>query len=268
MSVATQLGLSDPEQDLLWQARQAWPQWCQAYATLDVVGDLLDLPAWLKAADPADVDDVLHTLAMLGSPTGVDDVTAAGALTWLLLPGACLVAHRLRSLTPRIDEVVAAQLWLEVRGFPWQRQRKVAANIVMNTRRGVLRDLGVGENARESDPVWARAIRVEPGADVWHAVDARRHPDARPASIELAEILTWAIDTGILDQRDRDLLISLAVAADEAGITRTGCGLGGLCSRTVAATVARQAGVSPSTVRRRATGALRAVASAYAQIPA
>ena len=47
----------------------------------------------------------------LASPSGGDDVAAFGALVWLLLPGASLLAHRLRTLTHRIDEVVAAQLW-------------------------------------------------------------------------------------------------------------------------------------------------------------
>lgn len=84
--------------------------------------ELLDLPAWLRSVDPESADAVLHRLAEPDSPTGGDDVTATGALAWLLLPAACLVAHRLRSLTTRIDEVVAAQLWLEVRTFPWQRQ--------------------------------------------------------------------------------------------------------------------------------------------------
>lgn len=155
MSVTTQLVLSDPTKELLGQAREAWPRWREQRPDLGVIEDLLDLPTWIRAADRTASDGVLHRLAELASPTGADDVTAAGALAWLLLPGACVVAHRLRTLTSRIDEVVAAQLWLEVRPFPWQRQRKVATNIVKNTRRGVLRELGVGQSARGADPAWA-----------------------------------------------------------------------------------------------------------------
>lgn len=268
MSVATQLGLADPDQELLKQAREAWPSWCQQHPTLGVVEDLLDLPARLRSADPESADVVLHNLAELASPTGGDDVTAAGALAWLLLPAACLVAHRLRSLTTRIDEVVAAQLWLEVRAFPWQRQRKVAANITMNTRRGVLRDLGVGESARDADPTWARSIPLGPDSELWGAVEARRQPDAEPAATELAEVLLWAMDHGVIDERDRDLLLTLAVAADEVGITHSGRGRGGLCSHQAAATVALTAGVSPMTIRRRATASLRALAAVSSQIPA
>jgi hypothetical protein len=269
MSVATQLGLSDPNQDLLVQARQQWPTWCRHYPGLAVVEDLLDLPSWLKEAEKSQADDVLHTLATMGSPRGGDDIVAAGALAWLLLPGVCLVAHRLRSLTNRIDEVVAAQLWLEVRGFPWERLHKVAANIVMNTRRGVLRELGVGECAREADPTWARSVPVEPSESEWWLNEGRRVvPESTPANMELAQVLTWAVRAGVIDNGDLDLLISLAIAADEIGVTRSGRGQGGLCSRRVAQRVARDKGVSAATVRRRATASLRAVAAGYAQIPA
>ena len=268
MSVATQLGLADPNQELLAQAREAWPSWCADHPGLGVVEELLDLPAWLRVADRQEADDVLHILAQLASPAGGDDVTAAGALAWLLLPGACVVAHRLRALTTRIDEVVAAQLWLEVRGFPWQRQRKVAANITMNTRRGVLRDLGIGQDARYADPTWARSIPLGPDSELWGAVEARRQPAAEPAATELAHVLLWAMDHGVIDERDRDLLLTLAVAADEVGITHSGRGRGGLCSHQAAATVALTAGVSPMTIRRRATASLRALAAVSSQIPA
>lgn len=43
MSVATQLGLADPEGDLLGQARTMWPTWCAHNPCLNVVDDLLDL---------------------------------------------------------------------------------------------------------------------------------------------------------------------------------------------------------------------------------
>jgi hypothetical protein len=83
-------------------------------------------------------------------------VPAAGVLAWVLLPGACSVARRLRSLSLRIDELVAAQLWIEVRSFPWQRLWKVAANILGNLRVAVLLDCGVPSQVQRSDRTWAR----------------------------------------------------------------------------------------------------------------
>lgn len=270
MSVATQLGLSDPTKELLGRAREAWPQWCEHRPSLRVVQDLLDLPGWIRAADRHASDDILHQLAELASPTGGGDVVAAGALAWLLLPGACVMAHRLRSLTTRIDEVVAAQLWLEVRSFPWQRQRKVAANIVMNTRRGVLRELGVGQSAREADPVWARAVQCEPDSPVWAVVEGRQDPHPSATSQELADVLLWALEERVIDEADRDLLLALAVTADRTGVSHNSRGRSGLCAHTVTARVAGQVGVSPITVRRRATVTLSALAAAVgaAQISA
>ena len=187
----------------------------------------------------------------------------------MLLPGACTVAHRLRSLTHRIDEVVAAQLWLEVRSFRWEQRRKVAANILMDTRRGVLRDLGVGEHLREVDPTWARAIPVAPTGGLWQVLEAQWSAmDDLTAAAELAGVFAWAVADGVITEADVELLLDLAVAADAAGVIRSGCGQGGLSSRRVASEVAARRGVGATTVRRRATASLRAVATAAAKIPA
>lgn len=268
MSVATQLGLDDPDKDLLAAARAQWPLWCLDDPHLAVVDDLLGLPGWIAAADKAGVDDVLCGLARLASPTGGDDVAAAGALAWVLLPGACVVAHRLANLTSRIDEVVAAQLWLEVRGFAWRQRRKVAANIVMNVRRGVLRDLGIGEHLREVDPTWARSVPLAPTADLWRVLEA--HPSGQQVDPEeeLAEVLSWAVSQRVIDEHDKDLLVSLAAAADDAEVTRSRCGQAGLCSRRASRAVAARRGVSEATVRRHASRSVQALAMAYAQIPA
>jgi hypothetical protein len=32
-----------------------------------------------------------------------------------------VLAQRLQTLSPRIDQIVAAQLWIEIRTFPWRR---------------------------------------------------------------------------------------------------------------------------------------------------
>ena len=133
MSVATHLGL-DPASTAFIELEQHWAAWVDQFPRLARAGDFHALRGWLAAAEPAEADEVLHTLATLGSPSGADDLAAASVLAWALLPGACALAHRLRGLSPRIDEVVAAQLWLEIRSFPWHRLHKVAANILANTR--------------------------------------------------------------------------------------------------------------------------------------
>jgi hypothetical protein len=266
MSVAAQLGLDDPAQGMLAQARTQWPAWCGRDPRLAVVDDLLDLPEWIGSVDPEEAGEVLHRLARLGSPTGGDDTAAAGALAWLLLPGAVQVARRLADMSPRIDECVAAQLWIEVRTFDWQRRHKVAGNIVRNLRRGVLRELGATEHLRAVDPAWARAVPLAPEAEVWQVLDARAtEPSDEQPEDELAELLSWATASRVIDEADKDLLVGLAEAACASSVTRSREGRAGLCSRVGSSIVAARHGVSEATVRRRVRRSLAALSDASAR---
>lgn len=266
MSVATQLGLDDPENDVLALARQSWSTWQVGHEPLRVVDDLLDLPAWLRGADRAEADRVLLALAELSSPEGGDDVCATGALVWLLLPGASLLAYRLSGLYHRIDHLLAAQLWVQARTFSWQRGQKVAANILMNTRKGVMRDLGVGDHAGAT---WARSKPLPPDAEVWLEFAQRDHDDAPSPEVELAQVLEWACSQGVVAASDRELLLDLAQAADRAETTRCGRGYAGLMGPAASEAVAAARGISARTVRRRAllsVQALRAVCTAQAKV--
>ena len=167
MSVAEQLGLADQSSDLLVVAGQRWEFWATGQPALTRCGGLSGLRSRLRAGDPAGADEVLHALATLGAVDGGDDVAAAAVLAWALLPGACTLAHRLASLTPQIDEVVAAALWVEVRTFPWRRCRKVAANVLLNTRVGVLRDCGATSQLQRTDRTWSRTWPVDPSGAFW-----------------------------------------------------------------------------------------------------
>ena len=107
-------------------------------------------------------------------------------------------------MSTRIDECGAAQLWIEVRTFAWQHRRKVAANIVMILRRGVLRELGAVEHVRAVDPTWARALPLAPEAALWRAIDAKA---AEPAGLEpqdeLADLLGWGTSQRVIDMDRR-----------------------------------------------------------------
>ena len=87
MSVATHLGLSDPDRDLLAEARTQWPTWSRQTPALGVVADLMELPGWTTRADRPDVDETLHALATLASPTGA--TTLLPPARW---PGCCCPA--------------------------------------------------------------------------------------------------------------------------------------------------------------------------------
>ena len=175
--VARQLGLDDgPDSKLLRDAAGLWSGWAAEDGRLDVVAGLEGLRPWLRAAEPARADGLLQVLARLASPSGGDSVPAAAVLAWVLLPGACSVARRLSSLSPRVDELVAAQLWIEVRSFPWQRLKKVAANILANLRAAVMSDCGVSSRVRPCDRTWARTCAVDPSSDGWAAMSGPAEP--------------------------------------------------------------------------------------------
>ena len=96
--------------------------------------DLAGLPDWLWHATPAEADRALLHLAFLAARDGGDDLAAAGVLAWVLLPGAQAIVRALARTTSVIDEVVAAQLWVQVRTFPWRTGHRVATNILWSTR--------------------------------------------------------------------------------------------------------------------------------------
>lgn len=267
MSVAKHLGLDDPNSDVLALAHTRWSTWQAEHPVLAAVHDLLDLPAHVRGADREEADATLLALAELSSPEGGDDVAATGVLAWMLLPGVSLLAARMSTLTPTIDEVLAAQLWVEARTFPWQRGHRVAANILMNTRKSVMRDLGVGDAAEGS---WARCAPVDPAEGPWRHMVA--DPIEVPPERELAELLESACRVGAITAGDRGLLMDVAVTADRCGVSRAGRGYGGLLGNEVCSEVAKMHGVSPITVRRRASRLVHtlrtSVSSGVEKVPA
>ena len=258
MCVATHLGLNDPDNDVLALARSRWPQWQQKHPVLRVVEDLLELPDWLRAAGPVRADEVLLVLAQLSSRDGGDDVAATGALAWVLLPGASLLAARLATLTPRIDQLLAAALWVEARTFAWQSRRRVAANILMNTRRSVMRDLGVGVCA---DPTWRRSVPVDP-TQQWRETPTEE--EVPPTGDELTQLLARACALQVISDSDRTLLLDVAGTAHRHAPPRSGRGNAGLLSNAVSAEVGNRVGVSAITIRRRTHRTLEALREAWA----
>lgn len=308
MSVGDQLGLDD-NSELLDQARQKWPAWVATDPRLGVVDNFDDLRSWLPTVDHEESDQVLLALAMLAAPDGGDDIAAAAALAKCLLPGACRLAGWLSTLPPRevfrdsqpvmagtwsaverVDELVASQLWIEVRTFKWRRLRKVAANILINTRVGVLREVGDFFYVSRADRTWANTTLVEsfsagdltsadggagysaemPTERVTGALfhrpeilaDAGPEQEEPTATEELLELLAWACDHEVISPADRYLLLCLVEEADRVETRRLARGYGGLLSNEVSSRVAPRIGVSEATVRRHGSRSMRALAAA------
>ena len=262
MSVADQLGLWDETSELLALADQRWGQWATDYPALTHCCGVRELRSWLPGADNAEADEALHALATLAAADGGDDIAAAAALAWALMPGACTLANRLRTLDWHIDEIVAAQLWVEVRTFPWRRLRKVAANVLMNTRAGVLRECDAQAQLERIDPTWNRTSPVDPYSTFWGGYASTHCERPTHPAQELLALLQWGCENKVITDNDRALLLCLVEAADSAATRRLGRGYGGLMANKVSEAVAQQWGIAPKTVRRRARRSMDALSSA------
>ena len=86
MSVATQLGLDDPDTGLLAAAHHAWSRWIDQEVALGVVAELGDLPAWL-VAHPGERNDVLSALSGLAAQQDGDDDAGRGRVGMVADPG-------------------------------------------------------------------------------------------------------------------------------------------------------------------------------------
>lgn len=256
MSIATQLGLDEPEQGCLGQAHDWWGKWVRSRPALGVVDELASLPLWMTTADLTAREGVLESLSELAATHGDDGLAGAAALTWILLPGACRLAHGLRGLTRQADELVAAQLWIEVRTFGRGRGRRVAATILWNTRNGVLRDVGISKHA---EPAWRLRILMEPEHPAWKSFEAVLGTESQNPD-ELGELLADACAAGAIGVGDSELLVGLARAAHTAAPAYQGHGRAGLMTPVATAQAATCWGVSPRTVRRRARRSLNELA--------
>lgn len=247
MSVAKCLGVDDFDAPNMQEMRAEWPHWQHAEPALDVVDDIAVLPRWMKRATPAERDCVLAGLRCLAET----DRRAYVALAWLLVPGASLVAGRLRRLTEVIDEVVAGQLWIQVCEHDPADDTYVAATILRGVERESLAELGLGELAKRRDPTWASAVLIERYDETIPAEE----PDAEEPKVQLIELLRRALDSGALSDQDRDLLLDLALAANLAGAPLRR-GRAGLTTPSVAQLVSQDHTLAARTIRRHAADAL------------
>lgn len=261
MSVTTQLQMTDLDAGPLAGAAQVWPTWVRQHPELTPIPGLADLPGWLRTAAPGDRDPVLRVLARKGSTLGDDEPLAAAVLIWVLLPGASILANRLRYLSPDIDQFVASQLWLEVRALRWQSTWKVAATVLLNTRKGVMVDLGARGHA---EAVWERLVIVDPTTVAWLDLPDTTH--AEDPAAELALLLERAHRDEVITDHQRAMITRLAELADNGSNPRCGTQAGIVCAAS-ANVVAAELGTSARTIRRHTQRVLAALTATYA-IPA
>src|SRR5215207_6469872 len=262
MGVAALLELDDLARPLLTDGCRSWSGWARKIGPLRVVASVEELRPWLRKADPEEADEVLWLLARLGSPAGGNSVSASAVLAWCLLPGACTLARQLQRRSPSIDELVAGRLWIEVRSFRWCQLRWVAANVLATTRSEVLRECSIRGRVLRADRAWSAAVVVDPQSPNWPRLLALSPAEVSTASEEVTKLLASARRAEVISSADQVLLRRLALAADRAGVSRSGRGTAGLMANEVSAVVAADLGVSPVTVRRRARRAIAALRAA------
>lgn len=287
-SVEELLNLGDGSEPLE-QARQRWEAWVEVDDRLSVADDLDALLRYVRSSTTEKADTCLLALAMLAAPDGGDDIAAAAALAKALMPGVCVLASRLTvQLSQRrwyptgtadrgpvstwVNERVAAQLWLEVRSFPWRRLTKVGGNVLMNTRAKVLWDCEDRGQLERFERTWSRTTHVgawtERGDDVEACTAGRAlagsggNDDGDDSALDvLMDVLEWARANQVISHDDQSMLLCLVSAASSTPVRPTTRGKGNLCSDQLTAIVAPHLGVSPATVRRHVARSIEALAA-------
>jgi hypothetical protein len=234
MSPMQHLGLTWPALAERVERSGRWPSWVVAEPILASAGGLDEvMTIAADSAHPRRADGLLAALVRLGAADGGNDQDAAAVVALLLANGAARLAGQLRNLSGDIDQMVAGQVWLQIREFPWRRRRRaIAANILMDARREVLRDLGVDTRSA------SRGVVVILGDE-----------------FNLVGVLEWATGRGVVTARDAAILLELA-DLQVAGTVR------GLSSAAEISAVATRRGVNEKTVRRSRDRAIRSLAGA------
>jgi hypothetical protein len=237
-------------------------RWSAVEPALAGLTSLDGLPSWVAPGTDRDrADEVLGALVRLAAVDGGDDPDAVLVLLHLLSDGARALAARLRDLADEVLLLVVGELTVQIRSFPWRRRtRAYAANLLLDTRAALWRELRPGRGQRHT----AGEVLVDP---LDHRAVARLLDQALPAPGEdaprLAEVLVWAARTGVARVEDLALLAELAYRDLPAGR-----GHGGRHSHEAApdrdtqVQVAGRLQISERTLRRRRDRALAALAAA------
>lgn len=260
MACMQHLGLTWPTLAERVEASGRWLVWVGAEPALAGVGGLAQVAAVAAdRADPRRADQLLAALVRLGAVDGGNDQDAAWAVALLLAPGAARLARKLRSLSGDIDQMVDAQVWLQIRAFPWRRRRRfVARNILMDARQALLRDLGVDTRKASRGVVVTLAdTTVETAATCAGSRALAEHDRCAGLGDELTlvALLAWATGNGVVAAGDAATLLELS-ALEVAGTVR------GLNSAAEINAVATRRGVNEKTVRRSRDRAVRSLAGA------
>lgn len=240
-----------------------WVRWTAAEPVLTSVGSLQHLESMRgTACDPG-----LGALVRLAAGDDRDAELAAIAVVHQLEGGLRRLCWRLRDLSDDIEAVVVGELWRQIRTFPWQRRtRAYAANLLLDTRAAVLRELQP-DRARDGQQ---RVVLVEGDSaklDLLtgaHLAADHSGPEPDEADHELVQLVRWARSCRAISRGDVELLVELLEAGHQ--VDSPDRHIRGLSSDGALRLVAERRGVCTKTVvrhRNRIVDALRAAAPRY-----
>jgi len=253
------------EQAQLTDDSGRWAVWVQAQPGLGQVHSAAALVDVVHdRTQPERANELLLALVQVGSADEGVDEAAATFVAALLAPGGNRIIRNLTTLGPEVADIVAGQLWLQVRDYPWRdKPRAVAKNVLMDTRRAVLRDYGASTHRRAALVPIPSPDEVARGD---HALE-RVTFEAQVPDLALLQLLVWATAWRVLRPQDAALLWDLVLVDADLRTTITKpLSHGGAGSKQAAARFADNRGVTTRHIRRQrdlAVSALRGASDAF-----
>ncbi len=191
-------------------------RWASVEPALGSIASAQDLPAAVAVTvDPDRRDGVFGALVRLAAADAdaSTDGDVVSVLLHLLSPGAFAVARSLNGLCEDPIRVVVAELAVRIRTFPVHRRtRAFAANLLMDTRRVLVREL-----VPVASPVADLGEQLDHATDRHGGRGLMVHGPYDDPGLDLVDVLTWAQRTGVVTGPEVALLVDIAYAREAGG---------------------------------------------------
>jgi hypothetical protein len=232
-----------------------WATWCENDPRLAGLADLADVVEGWRCRRETRSYQVVAALTAIGSRRGCDDDDAAMAVVVLLAPGITRLAATLRDVC-EIDDV-RATLWEEVKLAEPQLGNLAARYLLQRAQQRLTRPAAgmvcrIERVSLDQRLGWATDDRDSCRGDCSADLAA---PEADDPVSDLAEVLTWARELGVIEPGDVDLIVELMAAANA-----------GIGTEEAQRLIGARHGVAMRTIRRRRdaiVARLRAAAPQY-----
>ncbi len=226
--------------------------WAQRHPHLEQIGSIQQLLSWRDQQDPATCNAALAALVWWASTEGGNDEQAVLVVLHLLAPGVSKLTHLLRSLCgPDTEALVIGELTAQILAFPWQRRtHAVAANLLLDTRAGLLREWLPSRRAGQPR---LREVPCDPNGRL---LAQARQQECGKEEPTLTQMIHWARRCGLIDGEEAKVLVALA---DQPRSTSPVLSRAQRAEQRPELRVAAVNGVSVRTIERRKARALSAL---------